>query len=126
MLKEQTVESCMKPMSFAVTLNATELLTPELVNKLVSTGLSRFPVWSTSKDHIKGYLMLKSLLYLIFMDPRDAPMVRDVRLFEPILQVKNEPLLELSENSRNMLHRWPLSSSLPGQPTQAVTRHHHR
>ncbi len=93
LLKEQSVEGSMKPIEEAMTICESDRLTANTVNRLFNTGYSRIPVWSANRDRIVGYMMMKSLLSLVYAKEDEAPLVSEVRLFAPIYQDKDEPLL---------------------------------
>ena len=55
------VSEVMTPRSDTELVNANELLSQELLNRLTSSGHSRFPVFKDQPDHIIGMLYLRRL-----------------------------------------------------------------
>ena len=77
-LKAKSVGSIMTPMSDVFTLSADTILDEEMMDKILSAGYSRIPIYQPdNSQNFVGMLLVKML---IVYDPEDALRVRDFAL----------------------------------------------
>lgn len=76
-LRSKPVSQIMTPMSDVFTLSIDDTLDEIVVDKIMSAGYSRIPVYADDKTNYVGMLLTKRL---ISYDPEDALPVKDMQL----------------------------------------------
>ncbi|KAF1813470.1 DUF21-domain-containing protein [Eremomyces bilateralis CBS 781.70] len=117
-LKEKPVGSIMTPIEDVFTLSANAVLDDEMMDRILTAGYSRIPIYAP--DHPQNYVGMLLVKMLITYDPEDAIRVRDFSLATLPETRPETSCLDIVNFFQEGKSHMVLVSDYPGEPYGAL------